>query len=128
MKNNNQKKTGRPTLPSEDVRQYVIGVRVNLKERTLLASKARMLNLSLSQCLRELSIQKNINRLVVPAVNRQAYAELSKLGSNLNQLLQLSYRLDRNAIPEQLINETLEAVTKLRCDLLGLNKAAKNDS
>ncbi len=128
MKNNNQKKTGRPTLPSEDVRQYVIGVRVNLKERTLLASKARMLNLSLSQCLRELSIQKDIKRLVVPAVNRQAYAELSKLGSNLNQLLQLSYRLDRNAIPEQLINETLEAVTKLRCDLLGLNKTAKNDS
>lgn len=128
MKNNNQKKTGRPTLPSEDVRQYVIGVRVNLKERTLLASKARMLNLSLSQCLRELAIQKDIKRLVVPAVNRQAYAELSKLGSNLNQLLQLSYRLDRNAIPEQLINETLEAVTKLRCDLLGLNKAAKNDS
>lgn len=128
MKNNNQKKTGRPTLPSEDVRQYVIGVRVNLKERTLLASKARMLNLSLSQCLRELSIQKDIKRLVVPAVNRQAYAELSKLGSNLNQLLQLSYRLDRNAIPERLINETLEAVTKLRCDLLGLNKTAKNDS
>lgn len=128
MKNNKQKKTGRPTLPSEDVRQYVIGVRVNLKERTLLASKARMLNLSLSQCLRELSIQKNINRLVVPAVNRQAYAELSKLGSNLNQLLQLSYRLEKNAIPERLINETHEAVTKLRCDLLGLNKAAKNDS
>lgn len=128
MKNNNQKKTGRPTLPSEDVRQYVIGVRVNLKERTLLASKARMLNLSLSQCLRELSIQKDIKRLVVPAVNRQAYAELSKLGSNLNQLLQLSYRLDRNAIPERLIIETHEAVAKLRCDLLGLNKAAKNDS
>ncbi|SDL37411.1 hypothetical protein SAMN05660337_2814 [Maridesulfovibrio ferrireducens] len=128
MKNNYHKKTGRPTLPSEDVRQYVIGVRVNLKERTLLASKARMLNLSLSQCLRELSIQKNINHLIVPTINRQAYAELSKLGSNLNQLLQLSYRLDKNAIPEQLINETHEAVTKLRCDLLGLNKAAKNDS
>lgn len=128
MKNNYQKKTGRPTLPSEDVRQYVIGVRVNLKERSLLASKARMLNLSLSQCLRELSIQKDIKRLVVPAVNRQAYAELSKLGSNLNQLLQLSYRLDKNAIPEQLISETLEAVTKVRCELLGLNRAAKNDS
>ncbi len=128
MKNNYHKKTGRPTLPSEDIRQYVIGVRVNLKERTLLARKAQMLNLSLSQCLRELSIKKNINHLVVPAINRQAYAELAKLGSNLNQLLQLSYRLDKNAIPEQLINETHEAVTKLRCDLLGLNKAAKNDS
>ncbi len=115
-----QKKTGRPPKPASEVRVHTIGVRVNVAELHLLQEKAQSLSLPLSQCVRELALNRHVLRPVVPPVNRTAYAELARLAANLNQLMQYAHRFHDVQVTTSLLMDIKQAVAQLRLEILGL--------
>ena len=77
---------GRPKGDPAALRDATIGVRVSLKEHLQLLDKARQMNMTPAQWLREAALSRRLPPPPVAAVNRAQYAELARLSANLNQL------------------------------------------
>ena len=81
-----RKRGGRPPRTS-DPSIKTVGVRLSLKEYNDLRDQAQAAGLSLSEFIRARFFQTRIKaRPLVPAINREIYAELARSASNLNQM------------------------------------------
>jgi hypothetical protein len=78
------KKRGRPSLPVERVRTRVVQVVLSESEYLLIKSRAHSVRLPVSRLLRDLGLSAAI--IEIPEINREAFASLARVGSNLNQL------------------------------------------
>ena len=100
-------------LPEEQVRKHQVKVMLNDKEVGLL-DHARG-NLSRSEVLRFLLLNKMPHP--IPELNAQAWSELSRASSNLNQLLRY---LNSDGMPDvEQIRVTLE---QFRASLIGASR------
>ena len=110
--------SGRPKAAPESVRRLVVGVRLNSAELDEIQRKADGMGLQPSAWMRLAALSRMAPRPPVPQLNRQAYAELSRLAGNLNQLA-LAAHEGRISTPPVLLVELRDSVQVLRLELLG---------
>ena len=106
-------------MAPEALKASTIGVRVSAAEYDQLRAKAADMGMTPAQWLREAALSRRLPKPPVPAVNREQYAELARIGSNLNQLahsanIGLNVELDR-----VYLEHTIKEVQALRRALLG---------
>ena len=111
---------GRPKKAAEQLRGQTIGVRVSESEYVALRAKAEAMAMSPAQWLREAALSRQLPKPPVPAVNRESYAELARLASNLNQLTRLAHEGQFVMVAEQLLESMTQELSKLRLTLLGV--------
>lgn len=110
---------GRPKSDPAALRSQTIGVRVNASEWDQLQIKASSMGMSPAQWLRHAALARMLPRRPAPELNRRAYADLARVGSNVNQFAKAS---NEDRIPEQpgeLLRELLELLKEIRLQLLG---------
>lgn len=125
---NTRRKTGvrgRPKISPEAVRRTV-GVRLNASEWEAVQRKADSLGIRPSTLLRLAALARMLPPPVAPEVNRQAYAELSRLASNLNQLARAAHA-GRVAIEPEQLEALYGLVQHLRLELIGARDDCKAD-
>lgn len=85
---NKKRKTGRPRLIEAERRAYSIRPGFNQHEFEKLEQRAEAAGLDISEFVRRLALNQQFHAL--PTINRQALVELSKIGSNVNQLARVA--------------------------------------
>lgn len=110
---------GRPPLKAEAVRRITIGVRVNAAEFAMLSAKALRMGMGPTQWLRTAALNRQLPQQPVPEANRAAYAELSRLAVNLNQLARAANE-GRAVVPMHHLYGLWKSVRELQSDLLGI--------
>lgn len=127
LKHRKRGRGGRPRTDPALVRRQTIGVRVNVSEWSQLNTKASSMGMSLAEWLRQAGLARAMPKRPTPTLNRRAYAELSRVGSNLNQLAKAS---NEGRIPEQpteLLRELWRLLQKVRLLLLGITHDCEDD-
>ena len=109
---------GRPKGDPSSVRRTTIGVRVNAAELELLRIKASHMGMSPAQWLRTASLQRQLPPPPVPEANRAAYAELTRLAVNLNQIARAANE-GRAAVSSHILMALRKEVNRLQGALLG---------
>jgi hypothetical protein len=105
-------------------------LRVTEDESRELVEHARYAGLSVSQLVRQRALGQRAPVAAAPALNREAYQELSRTASNLNQLthhlnqVQLSGQVQVIDLAQvrALLEKTIDQVAALRADLVGASK------
>lgn len=113
---------GRPSKSDADLMKNV-PLRMTAGERQQAEEAATAAGLTLSAYLRSRTLGKAVKG-IVPAVNRQAYAELSRSTSNLNQIaahLNSGNHVDLESL-RRLLTSTADEVRRLRLALLGIEE------
>lgn len=110
---------GRPKINEEKIRLRTIGVRVNFGEMDELQRRADCVGLPLSQWMRQIALGRFVPRPLVPAINRQTYAELGKLAVNLNQLVR-AVNEGRSVASLSLLHQLQRNISALRLELMGI--------
>lgn len=123
--NENKKKRsrgGRPTLPDNERRIVRLQPAFTLNEIETLEQRAAALGIQPCEWLRVSALGLAVRS--VPAINRAAYSELSKLASNINQIAHVANATsafnDSDLIKTLL--DTQAKVQQLRIELLGVNR------
>ncbi|MDT7953054.1 MAG: mobilization protein [Acetobacteraceae bacterium] len=109
---------GRPRKAAEDKRTATISVRLTPDERVRLTAWAGPAGLA--EYLRRAGLGRRARGRIVPELNREAWTELARALSNLNQLAHAS-NAGRTLGPElaPLIESVRDQVAALRLSLLG---------
>lgn len=114
------KVAGRPPKTDAERRDYKVGVRFTEEERHQIEALAAACSLSFSEFVRKAALGRRL-RATVPAVNREAWAELARVVSNLNQIAHRLNAAEGGAGDlAAVLAETREQVQALRRDLLGM--------
>ena len=110
------RKRGRKPIPEPEKRRHAVTCRLTDAERDHVdASRGKVTG---GEFIRRAALSA-VPR-VVPEVNREAWVELARLGSNLNQLVRhLNERRPGTPPPVKLI-DLQDSVVCLRADLIGL--------
>lgn len=110
---------GRPRLNAQTVRNVVLRLRVNAVELAAIAEKANEMHMPVSRWLRHVALERRFTPCPVPAVNREMYAALGKIGQNINQLTKLAHQ---RAVPLATgpLEELEELLRKTKSALLGV--------
>lgn len=111
------KQSGRPPA-GPALRKKTIGVRVSDDELGQLKAKARAAGLAPASLLRSAALDAELPPLPVPAINRQAYADLARLASNINQLARAAHE-GRAVVDADLLERTRAELSRLRLALVG---------
>lgn len=111
---------GRPRLEAQTVRNVVLRLRVNAAELAAIAEKSNEMHMPLSRWLRHVALERRLTPCPVPAVNREMYAALGKIGQNINQLTKLAHQ---RAVPLATgpLEELEELLRKTKSVLLGVS-------
>ena len=115
------RKRGPKPMPAADRRVHPVSVRLNSAELAHLDSARAGVRMQRGEYLRHASMGKLPP--TIPAINREAWASLSRVAANLNQ-----YQAQINAggvhgHPPEIIQALAELVQKLRSDLLGITES-----
>lgn len=116
---------GRPKIQSEAIRRTV-GVRLNAAEWDAVQRKADALGIRPTTLLRVAALSRVIPKPVVPAINRQLYAELARLAGNINQLTRAAHE-GRVSIAPAMLQSVGALVRQLRLELLGVPHDSQGD-
>lgn len=111
---------GRPRKLDDELRGYVCAVSLNSNEYAKLIERAESVGLGALKMratfVRKLIMNAKINS--VPLINKEALAELNKIGQNLNQLTRLA---NSNAtIDPNQINQIQAEIKTIGQNLLGV--------
>lgn len=122
--NTNKKRSrgGRPALPDNERRIVRLQPAFTIAEIEALEQRAAALGINPCEWLRMSALGLAVKS--VPAINRSAYSELSKLASNINQIAHVANATSAFN-PSDLVktlSETKEKVQELRTELLGGNR------
>lgn len=116
---------GRPKVAPENVRRSV-SVRLNGAEWASICRKADAAGVTPTAWMRRAALSRAPLRSVVPAVNREAYAELARLAANLNQLARAAHD-GRVSLSPTLFELLRKEVQQLRLELLGAHHDRQDD-
>lgn len=120
-----RKRAGGRPAKSESERLKNVPLRMTAAERQEAEKNAADAGLTLSAYLRDRTLGKPV-RGVVPAINREAYAELARLAGNLNQVaahLNAGTMSPDWMLLHDMLSEIRREVGKLRLDLLGVTES-----
>jgi hypothetical protein len=109
---------GRPQLSHDERRQIRVQPSFTISEFSELLSKSNAAGLEVSEWLRAAGLGRLIKS--VPAINRNAYVELSKTVSNLNQLAHVANATSaiNSSDLVKTLSEIHEKVQQLRSELI----------
>lgn len=110
---------GRPKLDQQAVRHVVLRLRVNATELACIQEKANEMHMPLSRWLRHAALSRQLPACPVPAVNRDIYTALVKIGSNINQLTRLAHQ-GQARLATGPLEELEELLRKTKLALLGV--------
>jgi hypothetical protein len=79
--------------------------------------KAELCGMTLGQWFREAAISREIK--IIPAINRQTAANVSRIGNLINQSIQMVKKGELKGLPIMLIDELMTELKILRKELLG---------
>lgn len=116
-----RRRGGRPKAAPEARRGAALGVRLTDAERAEVEARAASAGVTPAQWLRIAGLSRRAPPSPVPAVNRDAYAELARLAANLNQLTRLANE-GRVIAPGDLLDQVAAEVAQLRLALLGVTE------
>lgn len=119
-----KKRGGRPRGLPETVRRMTIGVRVNDAEWQTLQARARHMGMSPAQWLRTAALSRRLPPPPVPETNRAAYAELTRLAVNLNQISRAANE-GRAVVSSNILLGLRREVLRLQAMLLGVAEENK---
>ena len=114
---------GRPKNAPGTVRDVTIGVRVAPAEFTALTAKAEQMGMTPAHWLREAALSRRLPSPPVSPINREEYAELARLSSNLNQLARLANSGQPVTVGDALLQRLTAEVGRLRLALIGAGGA-----
>lgn len=99
---------------------HAIGVRVSPREYSQLAALAEIAGLKIGKYAIACALEKRIQP-PVPSVNRQLYADLSRVGSNLNQIARRLNAEDRLSGSDlvKTLDDLSRSLANVRQQLLG---------
>ena len=113
------RKGGRPRLDPEAVRTSTIGVRVSESEYAAIRDRAASMGMTPAQFLRETALSRRLPSPPAPAANRELYADLGHLASNINQLAREAHSGGLVVVPDDLLAVLVKEVRLLRLALIG---------
>lgn len=99
-------------LPPELLRRHCVSVRLNDDELAQLDDRRALVNMQRGEYLRTVSFSQLPP--TIPAINRTAYLELTRIGANLNQLAK---RANSGDLPE--LDNLRGQLDALRLTLIG---------
>lgn len=112
-----KRRHGPKPLADDVVRKNKISVFLSDREKQSIESRAAYSGLSVAEFLRHSGLQSFPQPpRPIPEINREAWKELSKANSNLNQAMKLL-----NAKPDSPIDILYDALTEFRNSLIGVN-------
>lgn len=119
------RKRGRKRVPESQQRRHPVTCRLTDAERDQVdASRG---SVTRGEFIRRAALSAAPR--VVPEVNREAWVELARLSSNLNQLVRhLNQKAPDGPRPPAKLKELQEAVVRLRADLIGLKEGRDGES
>lgn len=111
MEQKERRKGGRPRLIEEERRAFSVRPGFTEYEFEKLEARAETTGLDVSEFVRRLALNKQF--LCVPAINRSALVELSKIGSNINQIAKVTNSSNNLPIACELnlIKDELQKIT-----------------
>jgi hypothetical protein len=117
-----QHRRGRPRVPDVERRRIKVSINLNAGEAEQLSLKAEDAGMNCASYIRVAALGNTIT--AVPAINREAYLDLSKLAGNLNQLMR-HINSDKSVVVrgEQLsagLDKLSAAVQALRASMMGV--------
>ena len=114
-------KRGPKPLALAELRSHTVSVRLNSAELAWLDSTRASVRMQRGEYLRHASMGKLPP--TIPAINREAWASLSRVAANLNQYQQAINAGTVHGHPPEVIQELAELVQKLRAELLGITES-----
>ena len=105
----------RPLSPSSKLRDRV-DIYLTPSEKSVVRDKAITAGLSISAFIRKAALSQQIK--APPRFALEKWAELSRLGSNLNQISKAINSGQRPPLDTSILNELARAVSELRTQLL----------
>ena len=114
-----RRRGGRPPLADRAaVRTRTVGVRVSAAELVELRARAAGAGVDVATWLRLAGLRRRPPPPPVPAINREVYAVLGRIGGLLNQVAAEAHR-GRVIAPAALLEELRAQVAAVRLELLG---------
>jgi hypothetical protein len=109
---------GRPQLTNDERRQIRVQPSFTISEFHELLAKSNAAGLEVSEWLRAAGLGRLIKS--VPAINRNAYSELAKLATNINQIAHVANATNALNTSDlvKTLEETHEKVQQLRAELI----------
>lgn len=117
---------GRPRLDDAVRRTDRINVPVNEEEKALIRGKATTYRMSGAFFLREVGLGHRMRR-PLPAINIEAYRELGKMATNLNQVVTLLNRGREVGIAPEFAQQLFELLQSTRRALLGVENSDREN-
>ena len=113
-------KGGRPPLPDDERRNHRVEFWLNDAEFADLIYLCEQSGMSKGELVRSLIFKKPIRWMKIPAINRQAYAELGRIGANVNQLSRSANTYGYSDQAGELA-ELHQIIQQIRRELLGVS-------
>jgi hypothetical protein len=76
----------RPRKQIQDLKMLQINIRVTLEEQLQIEEYSKSYGMSVTHYVRIRSLKKQLPKYSMPSINRNLFIQLSRIGSNLNQL------------------------------------------
>lgn len=125
MKTRKINRGGRPPLPDDQRRNHRVEFWLNDAEFADLSYLCEQSGMTKGEMVRALILKKPIQWMKTPAINRQAYAELGRIGSNVNQAAKLANRYGSEP-DTKAFAELYALLHSVRLDLLGVSDDCKD--
>ncbi len=114
-----RRKRGPKPLAVADLRVHTVSVRLNSSELADLDSARKLVKMQRGEYLRAAS--RGVLPPTIPAINREAWANLARVAANLNQFQHQINAGLASGHPPKVIKELADLVQKLRAELLGID-------
>ena len=109
------------------VRSAVVPVRLTPEERTRLQGAAKPFGVSLSEFVRRCALKRRMPAAAAPEVNRETYAQLCRIGNNLNQLMRAVNEGRASGVDLQMLSELRALVKEVGLQTLGASDDREAD-
>jgi hypothetical protein len=106
-------------MPAADLRECCVSVRLNTKELAALDASRALVKMQRGEYLRHASL--GVLPPTIPAINREAWANLARVCANFNQYQHLLNAGEASGHDPLVIDQLREQVQQLRFSLLGIN-------
>jgi hypothetical protein len=118
-------RTGRPNANSDTILNAYLGARFTHSERDRVKKNAEKMGVTLSEYFRSVALQTPVRPPPPPPINLEAYGNLGRLASNINQLLKIA---NSGGQPVGVMNEIRELHGLLQSVRLDLMNTGRGES
>ena len=108
-------------------RSAVVPIRMTTEERERLKEAAKPFSLSLSEFVRRAALKRRMPVAAVAEVNRETYAQLCRIGNNLNQLVRAVNEGRIAQVDPKMLAELRTVVKEVGLQTLGASDDSEAD-